>query len=59
MTPKLSRPLSLRPDATLIEANAMNNPIAKAITNSWRFQFPIRHVSVEDPMFSAYLTFEP
>jgi hypothetical protein len=35
-------PLSLRPDARLIEAAAMGSPLALEIARSWRFQQPVR-----------------
>ena len=35
-------PLSLHPDARLIEAAAMRSPVALAIADSWRFRFPVR-----------------
>jgi len=40
-------PLSLRPDARLIEAAATGNRVARAIAESWRFKFPVRTMTPE------------
>ena len=39
--------LSLRPDATVMDAYIAGNGFAQAIVECWRFKFPIRTVTPE------------